>query len=182
MVARRLDLSHASRLLDVAGGSGAFSITLCARFPHLRATILDFPNVVTVARRYVDEAGMSDRIDFLSGNALSADWPKADVVLMSYLLSAVRGSDIPVLLERARDALNPGGQLLVHDFMLDDDRQGPDLAALWFLQYIPVSPDAVSFTPADVTAQTTELGFVNIAAEPLISGITRLISAVRPNA
>jgi ubiquinone/menaquinone biosynthesis C-methylase UbiE len=118
----------------------------------------------------------------LPGNALSVDWPKADVVLMSYLLGAVGGSDIPVLLERARDALNPGGQLLVHDFMLDDDRQGPDLAALWFLQYVPVSIDAVSFTPADLTAQLNELGFVDIATEPLIPGITRLISAVRPTA
>ena len=109
MLARRVDLSGASRLLDVAGGSGAFTITLCARFPELRATIVDFPNVVTVARRFVAEAGIEDRVDFVSGNALDVDWPNADVVLMSYLLSSVRECDIPVLLKRARDALTPGG-------------------------------------------------------------------------
>ena len=109
MLARRVDLSGASRLLDVAGGSGAFTITLCAHFPELRATIVDFPNVVTVARRFVAEAGIEDRVDFVSGNALDVDWPNADVVLMSYLLSSVRECDIPVLLKRARDALTPGG-------------------------------------------------------------------------
>ena len=180
MLARRVDLSGASRLLDVAGGSGAFTITLCARFPELRATILDFPNVVTVARRFVAEAGIDDRVDFVSGNALDVEWPKADVVLMSYLLSAVRESDIPVVLKRARDALIPGGRLLVHDFMLDDDRQGPALAALWFLQYLAVSTDTVSFTDADMTAHMTAAALVDITGEPLIPGITRLLSAVRP--
>lgn len=181
MLARRIDLSDASRLLDVAGGSGAFTITLCARFANLRATIIDFPNVVTVARRYVTEAGIGDRVDFVSGNALDVEWPSADVVLMSYLLSAVPGSDIRVLLERARDALTPGGQLLIHDFMLDEDRQGPDLTALWFLQYLALSADTISFTHADITDRLTNLAFVRITDEPLIPGITRLVSAVLPN-
>ena len=180
MLAGRLDLSGASRLLDVAGGSGAFTITLCARFPELRATILDFPNVVSVARRFVAEAGIDDRVDFVSGNALDVDWPNADVVLLSYLLSAVGESDIPVLLKRARDALSPGGRLLIHDFMLDNDRQGPPLAALWFLQYLAVSTDTVSFTHADMTVQMTAAAFVDITSEPLIPGITRLLTAVRP--
>src|SRR3954454_1139752 len=73
LLARRVDLSGATRLLDVAGGSGAFTMMLCARFPDLRATILDFPNVVTVARRYVAEAGLGDRVDFLSGSALNVE-------------------------------------------------------------------------------------------------------------
>jgi ubiquinone/menaquinone biosynthesis C-methylase UbiE len=177
VLARRVDLSGATRLLDVAGGSGAFTIALCARFPELRATILDFPNVTAVARRYVAEAGLSDRVEFVSGNALDVDWPPADVVLMSYLLSAVPGADIGRLFARARDALSPGGQLLVHDFMLDDDRRGPDLAALWFLQYLALSTDTVSFTQAELTAQLDEAGLADIAGEPLVPGITRVISA-----
>jgi ubiquinone/menaquinone biosynthesis C-methylase UbiE len=181
VLARRVDLSNATRLLDVAGGSGAFTITLCTRFPELRATILDFPNVTTVARHYVAEAGLSDRVDFLSGNALDVDWPHADVVLMSYLLSAVPGAEIGRLLARARDALSPGGRLLLHDFMLDDDRQGPDLAALWFLQYLALSTETVSFTQAEMTAQLNEVGLVDIVSEPLIPGITRVMSAVRPD-
>jgi len=181
VLARRVDLSNATRLLDVAGGSGAFTITLCARFPELRATILDFPNVITVARRYVAEAGLSDRVEFLSGNALDLDWPSADVVLMSYLLSAVPGADIGTLLARAHDALSPGGRFLVHDFMLDDDRQGPDLAALWFLQYLALSTDTVSFSQAEITDQLHEIGLAEIVGEPLIPSVTRLVSAVRPD-
>jgi 2-hydroxy-4-(methylsulfanyl)butanoate S-methyltransferase len=64
--------------------------------------------------------------------------------------------------------------------MLDDDRQGPALAALWFLQYLAVSTDTVSFTHADMTAQMTAAALFDITSEPLIPGITRLLSAVRP--
>jgi len=91
VLARRIDLTGASRLLDVAGGGGAFTITLCARFPNFEPRSLTFR---TVARRYVAEAGLADRVEFVSGSALDVGWPSADVVLMSYLLSAVSGPDI----------------------------------------------------------------------------------------
>jgi SAM-dependent methyltransferase len=177
LLARRADLAGATRLLDVAGGSGAFTIALCSRFPALRATILDFPNVVAVARRYVAGAGIGERVDYVAGNALDVEWPGADVVLMSYLLSAVPGDAIPALLERARAALPPGGRLLIHDFMLDEDRRGPELAALWFLQYLAQPTDTVSFTHADLTGRLAGLGFTDITAEPLIPGITQLVRA-----
>jgi hypothetical protein len=64
--------------------------------------------------------------------------------------------------------------------MLDDDRQAPALAALWFLQYLAVSTDTISFTHAGMTAQMTAAAFVDIMSEPLIPGITRLLTAVRP--
>ena len=123
MMSKRLDLSDARNLLDVAGGTGAYSIVFCQRNPALRATILDFPTVINVARRYVDKAGLSDRISLLAGDARETEWPdKQDVVLMSYLLSAVDGGAIAQLMERAFAALLPGGRVLIHDFMLNDDR------------------------------------------------------------
>lgn len=177
VLARRVDLQGSRHLLDVAGGTGAFSITLCQRYPDLTATIVDFPNVVAVGREYVRNAGLEDRVTFLEGNALEVPWPQADVVLMSYLLSAVGGDDIPPLLTRAASALSAGGLLLVHDFMLDDDRMGPDLAALWFVQYLAERVDTVSFTAADLRRHLAPLGFTAISDDVLIPQITKLVSA-----
>src|SRR5207253_6055303 len=53
LLSRRLNLTGCMSLLDVAGGSGAFSIVLCRRYPGLSSIILDFPSVIEVARRYV---------------------------------------------------------------------------------------------------------------------------------
>ncbi len=174
---RMVDLSGATRLLDVAGGSGAFSITLCRRYPELHATILDLPTVASVATRYVSEANLTERIAFLAGDALTVSWPNhQDAVLQSYLLSAVGADSFPRLMERAHGALRPGGQLLIHDFFLDDDRRGPSGAALWFVPFL-FNRGAVSFTPADITRLAEAAGFIDVATRDVIPGLTRLLTA-----
>lgn len=181
MLARHLDLGEAGTLLDVGGGSGAFSIALCQRNPALRATVLDFPNVITVAQRFVTEAGLQDRIDYVRGDAVNAAWPKdQDVVLMSYLLSAVAEPSIPLLYRKAWEALRPGGRLLIHDFMLDDDETGPALAALWFLQYLSGRIDGVSFSAATLAAPLEDQGFEGISDQVVIPEITKLVACVKP--
>ena len=175
VVAKQVDLASATSVLDVAGGSGAFSITLCRRFPGLRATVLDFPTVTPVATRYIAEAGLADRIAVLPGDALQSAWPGGqDAVLLSYLLSAVAGDAIPRLARLAHDALRPGGQVLVHDFFVDDDRSGPRGAALWFVSFL-FNPHAVSLTPTATSAALRSAGFADVTVRDVIPGLTRLV-------
>src|SRR5262249_51966170 len=90
LLAPKIDLPSAQAMLGGAGGSGAFTIALCRKHQKLRSTILDFPSVIEVARHYVAEAGLQDRVDYIEGDALKTAWPaRQDVVLLSYLLSAV---------------------------------------------------------------------------------------------
>lgn len=181
VLSRQVDLAGRSRLLDVAGGSGAFSIMLCQRFPKLTATILDFPAVGPIAAKFVDEAGLADRIDFLGGNAFEIEWPAGvDVVLISYLLSAIDGAAIPSLFQRAFEALAPGGQLLLHDFMVDDDGTGPTTAALWLLYGLLCDPGAVLLNPGALSAQLSAAGFADIQVLETIPTITRTIVATKP--
>ncbi len=178
LLARRVELGRAEHLLDVAGGTGAMTLALCRRNPRLRATIIDFPNVVELTHEHIAGAGLQDRVTVLAGDALDVDWPASDVVLMSYLLGAVAGADIPVLLQRAAASLEAsGGLLLVHDFMLDDDRLGPDLAALWFLQYLAERVDSSSFTAAELRDRLQHLGYRDVTDEVLIPDITKLVTA-----
>ena len=180
VLARILDLKDARRLLDVGGGSGAFSITLCRHFPELRATILDFPAVQAVAAAFVREAALSDRITFTPGNALTTDWPAGqDVVLLSYLLSAVSAQGVDQLLARAFAALTPGGQIVLHDFMVDDDGRGPATAALWLVNALVIDPDVARLSPSLLEARLLAQGFEGLAHSEVIPGITRAISAVK---
>jgi ubiquinone/menaquinone biosynthesis C-methylase UbiE len=183
VLSRQVDLSTHRKLLDVAGGSGAFSITLCQRFPDLTATILDFPAVRPRAERFVAEAGLTDRIRFLPGDAFAVDWPAGnDVVLISYLLSAVGAQAIPELLRRAFGALRPGGLLLLHDFMVGDDATGPTSAALWLLFSLLCDPDAAMLTPQLVSTQVSAAGFTDVKSRETIPTITRMVSATKPGA
>jgi predicted O-methyltransferase YrrM len=181
LLAKRLDLKDRRKLLDVGGGSGAYSIALCAANPHLSATILDFPQTVDTAKRYVREAGLTNRIAHLAGNAIDVDWPgEHDVVLMSYVWSAVGEADIAVLAKRAVDALSPGGLLLIHDFMVDDAREGPCFAACYLLGSILDNPSAVCLTPAYVERVLRDVGLRTETTQTMLGGITMLTKARKP--
>jgi hypothetical protein len=180
LMAKRVDLSDRKRMLDVGGGSGAYSLAFCAAYPQLTATILDFPQTIKSARRYAREAGMAVRITHLGGNAISTDWPTGhDVILMSYLWSAVGDDDVRVLARRAIEALAPGGLVLVHDFMVDDAHEGPPFAAWYLLGSIFDNPNAVCLTPSYVENVLHQTGFKVDRTETMLPGITTLTRATK---
>jgi len=180
MLARTLDLTTKRRLLDVGGGSGAMSIALCRKNEQLHATILDFPNAVNMAHRYISQEGMSGKIDVLAGDALETEWPDGmDVILFSYLLSAISIQDMPGLLQKAWRALVPGGMLVVHDFLLSDEGESPSLASMWTLAHLVANPDAGALTPQRLRSVLEQSGFGGVQNQELIPEITSLVTAVK---
>lgn len=178
ILSKQIDLGTKEQLLDVAGGSGAFTIMLCKRNPELNATIFDFPKALPVAKRYIDDAGLNARVELTAGNAITNDWPQGhDVVLMSYLFSAVSGEDIGTLLGKAYGALPSGGILVVHDFIANDDKTGPLDAALWFLTCMFNCPDAVVLTPQLVCDEITNAGFSEAKVVDVIPNLTKAFVA-----
>jgi ubiquinone/menaquinone biosynthesis C-methylase UbiE len=128
----------------------------------------------------VGEVGLADRITFLEGDARDLGWPDGnDLVLMSYLLSAVSEASAHDLLGKAYKALRPGGRLLVHDFMVDDDETGPPLAALWLLNAVTIDADVAALTPAWMSAAARRSGFDDTRITPVVPGTTRLVTARR---
>jgi hypothetical protein len=180
LMARRVDLAGATRFLDVGGGSGAYTLAFLKQNPKLQATILDFPETTETARRYAAEAGMSDRVAHVRGNAITTEWPgQQDVVLMSYVWSAIGGNDIKTLARRALEALKPGGRVLVHDFMVNDQHEGPGFAAWYLLAALLDNPEAECLTPGFVEAALRDAGFVIEGTEPILDEITQLTRARR---
>lgn len=132
--AELVDLGGRTNLLDVGGGPGTYSAFLCRRNPDLRATIWDLPVAIGVARRCVAaQPDVRDRISFVEGDWDTDDFGSGyDALLFSNVLHGMPSDPHPKF-EKARAALEPGGLLIVQDFILDDDRQGPLPAALFAL-------------------------------------------------
>ena len=180
-LARLVDLSEADTLLDVGGGTGAMSIRLLEAYPKLISTIIDFPNVAEIGWQFIATAGMVDRIRYIPSNALVAEWPKEQgAILMSYLFSGIPGAEVSRLVDYAFDCLAAGGSFMVHDFMVENDRTGPPMAALWQLQHMAFTPEARSVTPGWLRTRLQEAGFVDIQEDEMIPGLTRLIHARKP--
>lgn len=180
-LARIVDLSEADTLLDVGGGTGAMSIRLLEAYPKLISTIIDFPNVAEIGWQFIATAGMVDRIRYIPSNALVAEWPKEQgAILMSYLFSGIPGAEVSRLVDYAFGCLAAGGSFMVHDFMVENDRTGPPMAALWQLQHMAFTPEARSVTPGWLRTRLQDAGFVDIQEDEMIPGLTRLIHARKP--
>lgn len=180
-LARMVDLSGATSLLDVGGGTGAMTISLCKAYGNLHSTIIDFPNVAEIGWRFVTEAGLIDRVRYIPGNAIDTAWPGGqDAILMSYLMSGVPGEAVEKLLRDAFASLAPGGRLMVHDFMVEEDRRGPALAALWQLQHMAFTPEARSLSVGWLTKKGREIGFETDGGAELIPAMTKLVVLTKP--
>jgi 2-hydroxy-4-(methylsulfanyl)butanoate S-methyltransferase len=172
LLAKTQDLGGFTCLLDLGGGSGAFSIEIVRRH-GLSAIVVDHPAVVAVARTIVDEAALADRIRCVPGDVVAGPWPAgADLLLLSYVVSSYGPAVLRDLLARAHAYLPPGGGLIVHDFALHGDRPGPRNAALWYFTNLAISATTHPHTVAGITRAMTDAGFVGVAARPHVPGIT----------
>jgi cyclopropane fatty-acyl-phospholipid synthase-like methyltransferase len=114
-VARRVKLEPgATRLLDVGGGHGQWSVAFCARHPELESTVLDLAPAVPVGEAIVAEAGMSERVRYRAGDLRTAGWGEGwDCVLIFNVIHNLSPQEAEAAVGRARAALRPGGRLVI---------------------------------------------------------------------
>jgi SAM-dependent methyltransferase len=131
VLAERVSLDGARTLLDVGGGSGLYSIAWLRRHPALRAIVWDRPEVLKVAREMAGQYAVADRLECVPGDMFVDPVPSADVVLLSNILHDWDEPECRTLVERCAATLPPGGRLLIHDVLLNDDHSGPLPIALY---------------------------------------------------
>jgi len=176
-------LDGANRMLDVAGGFGAFSYTVVGATPGLESTVLEVPAVCRAAEqiREREPAYVRNRVNFIEMDANSVDWPvesaSFDVVVMSYVSGSVPEPVIGKLYANAFQALRSGGRLFVHDFIVDDTFAGPALAALWALQHVTVNAEGLCLSPSEIISRMESAGFDQGKSKTLemIEGMTKLV-------
>jgi hypothetical protein len=181
LLSRNADLSRYTRMLDLGGGSGAFSIEVAKRWPKLNAIVFDQPGVIRFAETFIAEAGLSDRIACAAGDVVNDDWPEGcDLILMSYIVSSYRPDDLRKLLARAFAYLPSGGGLIIHDFAMHDDRPGPRNAALWSFANLAISASTHPHTISEIATAMSDAGFSPVDARPHIPDITFLFTGCKP--
>ena len=168
-------------LLDLGGGSGAFSIEAVRRNAQLTAIVFDQPQVIRFAERFVSEEGFSDRISCVAGDVMHDAWPEgADLILLSYIISSYHPNDLQSILTRAFAYLPRGGGIVIHDFAMNGDRPGPHNAALWQFANLAISATTYPHVRRDIESALTSAGFTEVSVQPHIPDITDLFCARRP--
>lgn len=131
VLADRFRLHDAKTLLDVGGGSGIYAIAYLARNHHLKAIVMDRPEVLSVAAEFAEEFGVTDRLELLEGDMFADEFPDADVILLSNILHDWDVPECGELVTKCATRLPAQGRLLIHDVFLDDDHAGPLSIALY---------------------------------------------------
>ena len=151
------------RLVDVAGGHGAFSMAMCGRHPGLEATVLDLPPSVAVGREIVEEQGFSDRVSFQEGDVFEVGLGEdVDVVSAFNLIHHLPEERDRELCRMARAALRPGGCLVIGDSARpepgEEVSEDGAISSLLFYAW----SHSRNFTPSEIRGWMREAGFAEV--------------------
>jgi predicted O-methyltransferase YrrM len=132
-----IDLTDRQNLLDLGGGPGTYAIHFCQNYPQLKATVYDLPTTRPFAEEMIGKFDMSERVNFVEGNYLEDDLSgKYDVIWMSHILHAEGPESCQRLIQKAIERLDPGGMIIIHEFILNDSMDGPLFPALFSLNML----------------------------------------------
>lgn len=153
------------RVLDIAGGSSIFGMTILSRDACAEVTQLDWPNINAVAKRLNEERGLGGRIRFLDGDhrstALESDYYDLVVASNFCRFESPRGNQ--ELSTKAYTALRPGGCLVINDFVPNEERTAPTFALRFSVYTLTHTPEGECWTLAQYSQWLKRSGFRSVS-------------------
>ena len=159
-----VDFTVFTRLLDIGGGSAAYPIELCRRYPHLQATVYELPFVTEIAAQNIASAGLSDRIGVHGGDFFAdAAFPDGyDVMVLSMILHDWDEEKNRGILRKAHAALPSGGTIIISELIVNDEKTGPVPAALMSLNMLIETEEGRNYTADEYGRWLSDAGFVEV--------------------
>lgn len=151
-IAKALDLSGREHLADIGGGPGTYAIMFCKRYPKLRATVVDRAEVLPIAREVVARYGFEDRFDFVACDVTQERRIPAryDVAWVSNLIHSSDEPTNAAIVRKVVRSLEPGGEVFLQDFLLDETRTKPVWAAVFALNMLVHTDGGSTYTEREV--------------------------------
>lgn len=165
-------------ILDIGGGSGIYSAIWLALNPAARSTQLDWEPINAIARRLLAERGVAERFTCVDGDFHTTDFGIAtyDFAVYSHIAHQEGPEDNIAIFTKLRDALKPGGTLVINDYIVDDDRSGPPFPLLFASEMLLKSKQGGTWRRADYLAWLTKAGFEDVSFHPTPSPATLVLA------
>jgi predicted O-methyltransferase YrrM len=168
-LSKAIPLRKCRKLLHLGGGCGTYASMFCRANRSLQATVLDLPATLKATRKILRRFDTSKRVSTLSGDYRTPGKVRGgpfDVVLLTELLQYEDPQTNAAILEKAHDALVPGGLLIIKEQLLSADHTQPLHAALLSLEMLLTSQGrAWSF--AEIAPWLEKSGFVDAVEVPM---------------
>lgn len=156
------------KVLDIAAGHGTFGITFARNHPQAMVVAVDWPNVLEVAKENARAAGISERYRTIAGSAFDVDYGSCyDVVLLTNFLHHFDSETCEKLLRKVHGALGSGGRAMTLEFVPNEDRVSPAIAAGFSMVMLASTPSGDAYTFAEFDRMFRNAGFTRTDLKPL---------------
>lgn len=162
-IANRTGVIHKKpcKVLDVAGGHGSYGIAMAKRNPEAEVYILDWQSVLEVAREHARQEGVDSRYHLIPGSAFEVEWGEGyDVILFMNFFHHFDPPTCIELMRKARSALKEDGVLVTLEFIPNEDRITPPVAAFFSFTMLVNTPSGDAYTYSEYEGMFKEAGFI----------------------
>jgi ubiquinone/menaquinone biosynthesis C-methylase UbiE len=153
------------KVLDIAAGSGVWSLALARHDAQTRVTVTDSPEVIDkVTRRFAAREGVAEQYDYLPGDLRQVDFGELayDVAILGHICHTLNAEDNKKLFLRVYRSLKESGQLLIAEIIPDDDRRETLFPLLFAVNMLAMTTDGDTFTMSEYRQWLREAGFKEV--------------------
>ena len=180
-IAAACDPGRFTRLLDIGGASGTYTIAFLRRNPRMTAVLFDHPDVVRMAEDRIRREGLIERVTLVGGDFYEDDLPgECDVALLSAIIHQNSPAESVDLYRKIHRAIVPGGAVIIRDHVMDEDRTRPAAGALFAINMLVGTRGGGTYTFAEIQDHLGKAGFSGVRLISRGEKMDGLVEARKP--
>jgi 2-polyprenyl-3-methyl-5-hydroxy-6-metoxy-1,4-benzoquinol methylase len=157
-----------SKILDIAAGHGMYGIAVAKRNPNAQIVAVDWPGVLEVAKENARKFGVADRHITKPGSAFEVEYgTDYDYVLLTNIFHHFDVPTCEKLMRRVHAALKPSGKAITLEFVPNEDRITPPMAAAFSLVMLAGTDSGDAYTFSQYEKMFGNAGFVRTTLHPV---------------
>ena len=174
---KNINLSNVNHILDLGGGSAAFSMAFVRAKNTVKVTVFDLPEVIPLTKEYIAKEGMEKSIDTLEGNYLNDNiGNNYDLIFLSAIVHSNSYDENKLLISKCADALNVNGRIVIQDYIMNDDRTEPAAGSMFAINMLVGTEGGDTFTETEIKEWFEHAGLKFISKLPAPMSNSQMIA------
>ncbi|NJD22360.1 MAG: acetylserotonin O-methyltransferase [Melioribacter sp.] len=176
IISMMFELSEVKRMLDIGGGSAAFSMEFIKQNPNMHAVVFDLPHIIPITKKYVDNEKLNNKIEFMEGNYLMDNFGNGyDLILLSAIVHINSFEENKLLIKKCFDSLNDKGQIVIKDWIMNEERTEPAGGAFFALNMLVGTERGDTYTESEMKDWLINAGIKKIERKNTSFGSSLMI-------
>jgi 2-polyprenyl-3-methyl-5-hydroxy-6-metoxy-1,4-benzoquinol methylase len=169
-------------VLDLAAGSGVWSVALAQQSPQINVTAIDWPGVIAITKKVTARHGLGDRYTFVAGDLHDVNFGQGHAVAtLGHILHSEGEERSRRLLKKTFGALAPGGTIAIAEILVDAERRAAVPALIFAVNMLVNSDQGDTFSYDEIRSWLEDAGFERVRTVEAPGLAPLLILATKPS-